>query len=243
MISHYRKVVRVSYRLCVIGGIVAAVATLPMLLAGCSSGNNDPQNFNSLVQNWMKRMQGGHSVVTQARNLFATENPDTQRAAIAWMSRQKWGHEKPYMDAYRLAENSPSPLVRGQALLALGTSGQPSVAPDLQRGLTDPSQFVRLCAVMAATYVHNPILIPDLITRLHHDSNAQVRIYAAEALKPYKTRLVIETLINALDDSNVAIVQAAWDDLTFQTGQKFPQHSGPWQLWLQAHRQEFRATG
>ena len=241
--SHCRKIVHVPYRLCVIGSILAASMALPMLLAGCSSGNSDPQNFNSLVQNWIKNMQGGHSVVTQARNLFATDNPDTQRAAIAWMSRQKWGHEKPYMDAYRLAESSPSPLVRGQAMLALGTSGQASVAPDLQRGLTDASQFVRLCAAMAARYVSNPILIPDLITRLHHDSNPQVRIYAAESLKAYKTRLVIETLINALDDRNVAIVQAAWDDLTFQTGQKFPQHSGPWQLWLQAHRQEFRATG
>ena len=243
MISHYRKIVQVPYRLCVVVGILAASMALPMLPAGCSSGNSDSRNFNSLVQNWIKHMQGGHSVVTQARNLFATDNPDTQRAAIAWMSRQKWGHEKPYMDAYRLAESSPSPLVRGQALLALGTSGQPSVAPDLQRGLTDPSQFVRLCAAMAATYVSNPMLIPDLITRLHHDSNAQVRIYAAEALRSYKTRPVIETLINALDDRNVAIVQAAWDDLIFQTGRKFPQHSGPWQLWLQAHRQEFRATG
>ena len=221
---------------------MACMASL-LMLSGCSSGNNDGQNFNSLVQNWMKHLHGGHSVVTQARNLFATDNPDTQREAIAWMSKQKWGHEKPYMDAYRLAENSPSPLVRGQAMLALGTSGQPSVAPDLQRGLTDSSQFVRLCATMAATYVNNPILIPDLITCLQSDSQAQVRIYAAEALKPYKTRLVIETLINALDDRNVAIVQAAWNDLTIQTGQKFPQHSGPWQQWLQAHRKQFRATG
>ncbi len=221
---------------------MACMASL-LMLSGCSSGNSDGQNFNSLVQNWMKHLHGGHSVVTQSRNLFATDNPDTQREAIAWMSKQKWGHEKPYMDAYRLAENSPSPLVRGQAMLALGTSGQPSVAPDLQRGLTDSSQFVRLCATMAATYVNNPILIPDLITRLQSDSQTQVRIYAAEALKPYKTRLVIETLINALDDRNVAIVQAAWNDLTIQTGQKFPQHSGPWQQWLQAHRKQFRATG
>ncbi len=214
-----------------------------VFLTGCSSGNSDPQNFNSLVQNWIKKLQGGHSVMNQARNLFATENPDTQREAIAWMAKQKWGHEKPYMDAYRLAETSPSPLVRGQAMLALGTSGQADVAPDLNRGLTDPSSFVRLCAAMAAGYVDNPILIPDLIKRLQSDPDAQVRIYAAEALKAYKTRLVIETLINALDDQNVAIVQAAWDDLTIQTGQKFPQHSGPWELWLRQHRSQFSATG
>lgn len=214
-----------------------------MMLAGCSSGNSDPQNFNSLVQNWIKHVQGGHSVVNQARNLFATDNPDTQRAAIAWMSKQKWGHEKPYMDAYRLAESSPSPLVRGQAILALGTSGQAAVAPDLQRALSDKSKFVRLCAAMAAGYVTNPVMIPDLIKCVQSDSDAQVRISAVEALKAYKTRLVVETLINALDDRNVAIVQAAWDDLTVQTGQKFPQHSGPWQRWLQTHRSEFSATG
>ncbi len=241
--NQYPKLLKGELRLWRAGFIFLACMASLLMLSGCSSGNSDGQNFNSLVQNWMKHLHGGHSVVTQARNLFATDNPDTQREAIAWMSKQKWGHEKPYMDAYRLAENSPSPLVRGQAMLALGTSGQPSVAPDLQRGLTDSSQFVRLCATMAATYVNNPILIPDLITRLQNDSQAQVRIYAAEALKPYKTRLVIETLINALDDRNVAIVQAAWNDLTIQTGQKFPQHSGPWQQWLQAHRKQFRATG
>lgn len=237
--NRYAKVLQCWQRLMGTRGMIAASAALLMMLSGCSSGNSQPQNFNSLVQNWMKHLQGGQSVVTQARNLFATDNPDTQREAIAWMSRQKWGHEKPYMDAYRLAEHSPSPLVRGQAMLALGTSGQPSVAPDLQRGLTDPSQFVRLCAAMAATYVTNPVLIPDLITRLQKDSNSQVRIYAAEALKPYKSRLVIETLIDALDDRNVAIVQAAWNDLTTLTDQKFPQHSGPWLQWLQAHRSEF----
>ena len=214
-----------------------------MMLSGCSSGNSDPQNFNSLVQNWLKHVQGGHSVVNQARNLFATDNPDTQRAAIAWMSKQKWGHEKPYMDAYRLAQSSPSPLVRGQAALALGTSRQAAVAPDLQRALSDKSKFVRMCAAMAACYVTNPVLIPDLIKCAQSDSDAQVRICAVEALKAYKTRLVVETLINALDDRNVAIVQAAWDDLTVQTGQKFPQHSGPWQRWLRTHRSEFSTTG
>ncbi|MGC9259344.1 MAG: HEAT repeat domain-containing protein [Phycisphaerae bacterium] len=223
--------------------IITAVGVGLMLLAGCSSSNSDPQNFNTLVQHWLKRVQGGHSVMNQARNLFATDNPDTQREAIAWMSQQKWGHEKPYMDAYRLAENSPSPLVRGQAMLALGTSGQASVAPDLERGLTDKSKFVRWCAAMAAAHVKNPVLIPDLIKCLQNDADAQVRIDAAKALQAYKTRLVIETLINALDDRNVAIVQAAWNDLTIQTGQKFPQHSGPWEQWLQTHRKEFSGTG
>jgi hypothetical protein len=225
------------------GGLLGLALLGLTFLTGCSSGNNDPQNFNTLVQNWIKHVQGGHSVVNQARNLFATDNPDTQRQAIAWMSRQKWGHEKPYMDAYRLAESSPSPLVRGQAMLALGTSGQAAVAPDLQRGLTDSSSFVRLCAAMAASYVNNPILIPDLIKLLQSHADAQGRIAAAEALKAYKSRLVIETLINALDDQNVAIVQAAWDDLTAQTGQKLPEHSGPWQQWLQRHKSQLSTTG
>ena len=228
--------------------LVTAVVPMSMVglmfLAGCwSDSGSEPKNFNSLVQSWIKHVQGGHSVVNQARNLFDTTNPDTQRQAIAWMAKQKWGHEKPYMDAYRLAESSPSPLVRGQAMLALGTSGEPAVAPDIQRGLADKSKFVRLCAAMAAGYINNPILMPDLVQCLENDKDAQTRVFAAEALKPYKTRLVIETLINALDDRNVAIVQAAWDDLTVQTGQKFPQHSGPWQKWMHEHRSQFSTTG
>lgn len=227
-----------------------AVCMLPLcmigllILAGCWSNNdNEPRNFNTLVQSWINHIHGGNSVVNQARNLFDTQNPDTQREAIAWMADQKWGHEKPYMDAYRLAESSPSPLVRGQALLALGTSGEPGVAPDLQRGLNDKSKFVRLCAAMAAGYINNPILIPDLVHCLQNDADAQTRVYAVQALKPYKTQLVIETLIRALDDRNVAIVHAAWDDLTVQTGQKFPEHSGPWNHWLREHPSPFGTTG
>ena len=212
-----------------------------LMAAGCHSGQ--PRNFSGLVNNLLNKFHPHKKPITlEAARMFDVSHPDVQRAAIAWMARQKFGHEPVYMKAYALAATAPSPLVRGQALLALGTSGQAAVAPTLVRGLADTSSFVRLCAAMALTHVNNPVAIPALLAHLRKDSNSQVRVYCAEALAPYKNRRVLQGLIAALDDRNVAVVQAAWNDLRSQTGRKFPQHARPWRRWLRSQKLRLSAA-
>ncbi len=214
--------------------MVCGLLLLTTALAGCSGSSSKPQNLNTFVNSILHHFKG-KSPVAQTRRMFDTSDADERMAGMAWLARQKYGHDKPYMRAYKLLTTDPNPLVRGQAMIALGTSHQPSVAPTLLLGLHDQSKFVRMSAAMGLTYVNNPIAIGPLLQHLRHDPYMQVRIYCAQALKYYKTRRVIRALIATLDDRNVALVQFAWSDLTRQTGQKLPQHSGPWRVWFKRH--------
>ena len=224
---------------------VATLCGLVLLtgaLAGCSGSSSKPQNLNTFVNSILEHFKG-KSPVAQTRRMFDTSDADQRMAGMAWLARQKYGHDKPYMRAYKLLTTDPNPLVRGEAMIALGTSHQPAVAPTLLLGLQDKSKFVRLCAAMGLTYVNNPLAIGPLLKHLRHDPDMQVRIYCAQALKYYKTRRVIRALIATLDDRNVALVQFAWSDLTQQTGQKLPQHSGPWRVWFKAHQTTLPRAG
>jgi HEAT repeat protein len=227
--------------------LLLAGAAMIGLAAGCSSSSPSDQdqsdNFNSFMQGMLSDMHLGSSKspINEAQNLFDVNDPDVQREAIAWMSEQNYGHNPPYMKAYKLAaDGATSPLVQGQAMIALGTSGDPTTAMTLLEGLGSSSDFVRMCAAMGLTYINNPIAAPALIDHMEHDSDQQVRIFCAQALKPYKTREVITTLIDALDDQNVAVVQTAWDDLTAQTGQNLSSDdSDAWRAWFNSHQNEY----
>ena len=214
--------------------LVSAGILLVAIAAGCSSDNGKSESFNNVMQGMLNKMTGQNKkpLTYEASQMFNSDNPDAQRAAIAYISTQKFGHDEAYMKAYQLAATSPEPMVRGQAMVALGTSGQASVAPTLITGLSDPSSFVRMCAAMGLTHVTNTLAIAPLRDRLAGDTNFQVRVYCAKALAHYNQRPVLRSLIDALDNRNVAVVQAAWTSLYRLTGQKLPQHSGPWRLWL-----------
>ena len=214
---------------------VAAV-TICSLLAGCSSGPSTPHDFNVFMNGLLQRLSGGHgsqkTPLKEAARMFDNATPDLQREAIAWLAKQPYGHDPAYLKAYQIAAQAPSPLVRGQAMMAIGTSHDPKLAPTLAAGLADPSVFVRMSAAIAAAEVNNPLLIGPLITDLQSKSNSQVRIDAALALSPYNTYRVHRALIYVLDDANVGVAQTAWNVLQKQTGQKLPMRTGLWLKWL-----------
>ena len=221
-------------------GTITRTSLLALVLvgfsAGCSSDSDNGKStgFNGTMQSWLDKMtgQGKKPLTYEAAQMFNSDDPDAQRAAIAYVSTRKFGHDKAYMKAYQLAATAPNPMVRGQAMMALGTSGDPSVAPTLITGLSDPSNFVRMCAAMGLTHVMNPLAMAPLRDRLAADSDIQVRVYCAQALGMYRAQPVLRSLIDALDNRNVAVVQAAWDSLHRITGLSLPQHPGPWRAWL-----------
>ncbi len=212
---------------------VALLCAGVLLLGGCHSSANHAQTFNSFIQGLLNHAHARQNAPRHAAAMFDVANPDAQRAAIAWMARQSFGYQPVFLKAYQLDAAAPSPLVRGEALLALGGSGAPAVAPTLIKGLSDPVRFVRMCAAIALTRIHAPAAIPALLQHLRHDPDAQVRVYCAIALKQYATRSVQRALIVALNDRNVAVARIAWDDLIAQTGRRLPAHAQPWRQWLQ----------
>lgn len=216
---------------------IAVIAVGCGLMAGCSSGPSTPQNFNAFMNGILNRLTGGRndsqkSPIKEAARMFDNASPDQQREAIAWLAKQPYGHNRAYLEAYQIAAQAPSPLVRGQAMMAIGTSHDPQLAPTVAKGLADPSSFVRMSAAIAAAEIVNPVLIDPLIKDMSSDPDNQVRIDAARALQHYNTRRVRRALISALDDSNVAVATTAWNVLHKQTGQNLPMHSEPWIKWL-----------
>ena len=152
---------------------LCGLVLLSSALAGCSGSSSKPQNLNTFVNSILEHFKG-KSPVAQTRRMFDTSDADQRMAGMAWLARQKYGHDKPYMRAYKLLTTDPNPLVRGEAMIALGTSHQPAVAPTLLLGLQDKSKFVRLCAAMGLTYVNNPTAIGPLLKHLRHDPDMQV---------------------------------------------------------------------
>ena len=210
-------------------------AALLLSLAACS-GDSKREDLNVLIPRMFANLQGP-SAVQAASEMFDATNPDARRIAIATISDKKWGHQPPYMRAYRTLANDPDPLVRGQAMRALGGSHQADVADVLIRGLGDRVAQVRVDASAAASDVTNPLLVPPLLEHLRNDTDTQVRINCAQALRPYTGRQdVLNGLIHALDDSDAAVVYWAHLRLQQMTGQQIPPDARTWLQWLEAHQ-------
>lgn len=199
--------------------------------AGCGSSGDD---LNVMIPKMIDKWKGP-SNVDAAGDLFNATNPDARRIAVAHISQKEWGHEPPYMKAYHvLATSDPDPMVRAQALRALGTSGQPNVAEDLISGLGHADPQVRRDAAAAMCDITNPVLVDPLLEHLKNDVDAQTRINCAQALGKYFDRRVIMALADALDDRDVAVELKALGSLKAITGKDLGQERGPWAAYAAA---------
>ncbi len=206
--------------------------------AGCSGDHVAARDFNELIPRMMGAIKD-RGPVDAATNLFNVTNADERRDAIAYLQTKPYGHEASYMKAYELLTTDPSPMVRAQAMRALGSSGQAEAVPYLvngnggKTGLNDPEAEVRRDAAVGLTTTFDATAIPALADHVRGDVDDQVRINCARALGNAATPSSIRALIDALDDRNVAVVFYAHESLTKVTGQALPADSKPWLGWYQ----------
>lgn len=113
-----------------------------------------------------------------------------------------------------------SPAVRATAARGLGLHGSPEDVPLLIPLLKDEDKSVRLDAVKALQRLHNPAAIDPLIelTRLDKEAEPDVRAGAAAALGQYAQPRVLQALIAALADDQLAVSNAALSSLRTLTG-------------------------
>ena len=210
-----------------------AAGCLLAALAGCSSKGD---SFNDIIPKLLGPQQ---TPVSAAGDAFDPTSADRRRAAIAYLSSKKWGHEEAYMKAYNLLATDPDPLVKGQAMRALGESGNQEVAAVLIKGLEDPNELVRQDASAACQKITNAKLIDPLIAHMKKDADLQTRINATQALARYHTPKVYMYLAAMLDDKDPAITYWAMDNLTKGTGQRnLPGESKSCQAWVVQHYPE-----
>jgi HEAT repeat protein len=214
--------------------LFSAALCLPLVLAGCGGdGVRGSRDFNELIPRMMGAVNSNSSPTQAAANLFNVTSPDERRDAIAYLQTKKYGHEAPYMKAYTLLATDPHPQVRAQAMRALGTSGDPSVAPTLVTGLGDAEAEVRRDAAAALLTTYGPEAEAPLRVHLREDEDDQVKINCARALRHFRSQPVIRALIDALDDRNAAVAYWSRESLIGLTGERMPVDTKTWLTWYQ----------
>ena len=166
------------------------------------------------------------------------------RDAVAYLQTKPWGHEPPLICAYELLVTDPHPMVRAQAMRALGTSYQAPAGDFLVRGLKDDDVQVRRDAACALMTTWNDSAIQPLILHSHpprspdadppdEEGDEQVRIFAVRALGHFHTQDVVAALIAALTDSDAAVSQFSQRSLVSASGQNFSYDTHAWKDWYQ----------
>jgi HEAT repeat protein len=229
----------IDLRRCFDGGILFGLVGIVCLVLGGCGGKTPSRDFNELIPRLMGASTKSTNPAEAAANMFNVTSPDERRDAIAYLEKQKYGHEPAYMRAYELLTTDPHPMVRAQAIRALGSSKNPAIIGYLidgttgKTGLKDPEAEVRRDAAQAMLFVITDQAVPALVTALEKDPDEQVRVACARALRNAHSPAAIRGLIRALDDKNAAVVYWAHESLMINTGNKFGTDRDEWLSWFE----------
>jgi len=170
-------------------------------------------------------------------------DPDKRYRGTLLLANAPFAGEAVYLKLFSDNINDTDPGVRAAAARGLGTHGGPEHAPLLIERLTDEDAGVRIEAARALQRVHSPDAVQPLLTRLDPDveTEPQVRIEAASALGQYPENRVVERLIIALADENLAVNRAAQQSLRTLTGQDFGIDRARWLEWYTSTSNAFAA--
>ncbi|NLF32068.1 MAG: hypothetical protein GX591_14420, partial [Planctomycetes bacterium] len=136
---------------------------------------------------------------------FDLQDPDLRREGIAAMMEARGWDREPYLEAYATLAGDPDPLVRGAALGALGRAGATGYLDVIVGGLDDTDGRVRLDAAEALDRVAGEAAVEPLRRCTAEADEADLRARCARALRHYRTRPVLETLVTALSDEAFAV--------------------------------------
>lgn len=195
----------------------------------------------------IKRAKG-----TTPVSVFGMFSPPTPAEAAAWATDQydadkryrgmlllanaPFGGEPVYVEMYTKAATDEDPSVRAAAIRGLALHGSPEDVPTILAQLGDKDRLLRWECARALQRVHNPVAVPPLIKLLEekNEPEAMVRSAAADALGQYAEARVLEGLITALRDRDLAVNDAGRRSLRTLTGQDFGQNFRAWVAWRRA---------
>ena len=186
----------------------------------------------------MVRAVLGPSPAELAKQL-GDDDPDLRREAIEKLARKKWGRREPYLKLYAAFTLDESPTVRSAAVRALGRSGATQYAKDVALALKDRESTVRWDAAVALDSLADDGVVGPLSRSAAADSATEVRVAAAAALRHYRRRDVLETLLERLDDPEFAVRFQAGESLEHLTGEEGGTDPAAWRRILAAKPDPF----
>ena len=168
-------------------------------------------------------------------------NADERARGINSIAMRDFGADPVFVELYRSGAADADAAVRAASARALGLHGAARDAELLVPLLQDQDQLVRWQAAIGLQRLHDPAAVQPLIARLNErtEPDIQVRAAAAVALGQYAQRRVLDALIAALDDPDLAVNAGALASLTTLTGQQLGYLPRPWVEWLRAAETPF----
>jgi len=204
----------------------AVLIAVAAAAAGCRSGSPGTSSDPRMIGLF------GHSPKRLVAQMFESPDPDLRRQAIEELSDEGWGRRGAYLKAYALMTTDPAATVRSAACRALGRAGNPAHIEAVIAALKDEDQTVRWDAAVALDSLIDEQAIEPLSDAAGSDSAVDVRAAAAWALRHYRRREVLETLIGCLSDSHFRVRYRAAEALKELTGRDAGTDPGPWRELL-----------
>lgn len=219
-----------------IAPLAALVVLLASALGGCAADPYRPQT-DSLLD-----FLQGPSPQFVAQMATDPYDADRRYRGTVLLAGAVFAGEEKYMALFRLYTKDEDSAVRGAAARAVANHGTPEDATYIIPLLDDPDEMVRREAARGLQRLHNPAAIPHLIRKLsttalsesdsRPEDDTQVRADAALALGQYASPTVVEALVTALDDPQLAVNRSTLESLRILTGQDLGYSRTEWTRWL-----------
>lgn len=218
-----------------LGILVATV--LAASLGGCAVGNMKP-GAKSIFEVFSKP-----TPVQAASWAIDRYDPDKRYQGTLLLANAPYANEPIYIKVFTDNASDVDPGVRAAAIRGLANHASPDLVPLVVEHMKDPDVGVRIEAARGLQRLHNPVAIPALLDALDpvKEEETQVRAQAAEALGQYGEGRVVDALIKALDDENLAINLATVSSLRTLTGQDFGYERAAWAAWNKQSKDAFAA--
>lgn len=149
------------------------------------------------------------------------------------------------MELFRDNADDPDPGVRAASIRAIANHGSLEDVKYLVQGLKDIDKGVRVEAARGMQRVHSADAVQPLLEVLDAEKEPEddVRLEAALALGQYAENRVLDGLIIAIADPNLAVNRNTLFSLRVLTGQDFGYDQKAWMLWTKNEAKPFAARG
>jgi hypothetical protein len=176
---------------------------------------------------------GGDTASNAARKMLDPNSPDNRRWGTFRMASWDFGRAEPYTRLYRYsAAHDSDYTVRAAGIRACNWSRDRLIIDTSLKAMEDDQFLVRLEAAKSLANLPDDSEVPTLLRHLQDDSDDDVRIACADALRNFHTGEVSRNLVQVLEDPSFGVAVQARLSLDLITARDFGFDAKAWLNYL-----------